>query len=267
MALLDRRDKDIRNLPGIGLTALAVVAFLYAPIVFLALYSFNDGRSISRLDGVSLRWYRAVLANDGIQTAALNSLTVALVAASVATVLAVAAAVATVRLKFRGRQTAYAIINFPLMVPEIVTAIATLIFFGAIGFRLGLGTVILAHIVFCIPFAYLPIRARLAAMDAGLEWAARDLYASPVKAFRRITLPILMPGVISGWILAFIISLDDFIISAMVSGPGSTTLPVHIYSMLRLGITPEVNAISSLMILMSTTLVALSALLGRRVRR
>ncbi|MGB3314664.1 MAG: ABC transporter permease, partial [Albidovulum sp.] len=170
-------------------------------------------------------------------------------------------------LKFRGKEGAYALINFPLMVPEIVTAIATLIFFGAIGFRLGLATVVVAHIVFCIPFAYLPIRARLTSMDDGLELAARDLYASPAKAFRRITLPILMPGVVSGWLLAFIISLDDFIISAMVAGPGATTLPVHIYSMLRLGITPEVNAVSSLMIVISTTLVALSAMLGRRAGR
>ncbi|MGB3313085.1 MAG: ABC transporter permease, partial [Albidovulum sp.] len=216
MAFLDRRDRDIRNLPGTGLTAILAIVFLYAPIGFLALYSFNSGRSISRIDGFSLHWYREVFADAGIQRAAMNSLTVALIAASVATVLAIAAAVATVRLKFRGKEGAYALINFPLMVPEIVTAIATLIFFGTIGFRLGLATVVVAHIVFCIPFAYLPIRARLTSMDDGLELAARDLYASPAKAFRRITLPILMPGVVSGWLLAFIISLDDFIISAMV---------------------------------------------------
>ncbi len=266
MAFFDRRDKDIRNLPGFGATALAAVVFLYAPIAFLALYSFNSGRSISQLEGFSLRWYHAVFANEGIKSAAINSLTVAFIAASIATVLATAAAIATVRMRFRGKEAAYGVINFPLMVPEIVTAIATLIFFSTIGFRLGLMTVILAHIVFCIPFAYLPIRARLASMDEGLEQAARDLFATPFAAFRRITLPILMPGIVSGWLLAFIISLDDFIISAMVSGPGATTLPVHIYSMLRLGITPEVNAVSSLMILASTILALLSALFGRRAK-
>ena len=266
MALLDRRDKDIRNLPGFGTMAVVAVVFLYAPIAFLTLYSFNSGRSISQLDGFSLRWYKAVFANEGIQNAALNSLTVAVIASSVATVLATAAAMATVRLRFRGKEVAYGIINFPLMVPEIVTAIATLIFFATIGFRLGLMTVIVAHIVFCIPFAYLPIRARLASMDAGLEQAARDLFARPMMAFRRITLPILMPGIISGWLLAFIISLDDFIISAMVAGPGATTLPVHIYSMLRLGITPEVNAVSSLMIAASSILVLISAVLSRKTK-
>ncbi|WP_299848823.1 ABC transporter permease [uncultured Roseovarius sp.] len=266
MAFLDRRNKDIRNLPGFGTTAGLAVLFLYAPIAFLALYSFNAGWSISQLEGFSLRWYKAVFANEGIQNAALNSLTVAIIASSIATVLATAAAMATVRLRFRGKEVAYGLINFPLMVPEIVTAIATLIFFAAIGFRLGLMTVIVAHIVFCIPFAYLPIRARLASMDAGLEQAARDLFARPFVAFRRITLPILMPGIVSGWLLAFIISLDDFIISAMVAGPGATTLPVHIYSMLRLGITPEVNAVSSLMILASTLLVLISAVLSRKTK-
>lgn len=266
MVFLDRRNKDIRNLPGFGVTSSLAVVFLYAPIAFLTLYSFNAGRSISQLEGLSLRWYRAVFANEGIQNAALNSLTVALVASTVATTLALAAAMATVRLRFRGKEVTYGVINFPLMVPEIVTAIATLIFFATIGFRLGLMTVIVAHTVFCIPFAYLPIRARLASMDSGLEQAARDLFASPMVAFRRITLPILMPGILSGWLLAFIISLDDFIISAMVAGPGATTLPVHIYSMLRLGITPEVNAVSSLMIAASAILVLLSALLTRKSR-
>lgn len=264
MAIFDARAKDIRNLPGFGLTAGLAVAFLYAPILFLTLYSFNAGRSISRLDGLSWRWYRAVFANQEIGTAALNSLLLAIIAATAATIIATAAALALVRMRVRRKAMAYAVLNFPLMVPEIVTAIASLIFFSSLGLGLGFGSLIIAHTTFCIPFAYLPIAARLTSMDAGLEAAAADLYARPLWRFRLITLPLLAPGLLSGWLLAFIVSLDDFIISSMLSGPGSTTLPVHIYSMLRLGITPEVNAISSLMVLVSAVVVIASGLIARR---
>lgn len=264
MALFNRRGRDIRNLPGFGLTAGFAVAFLYAPILFLMLYSFNAGRSISRLDGLSLRWYQAVFANAEIGRAALNSLMIATIAATVATVFATMAALAMVRMRVRRRTAADAVLNFPLMVPEIVTAIASLIFFSAIGLGIGMTALIIAHVTFCIPFAYLPIAARLTSMDPAFEAAAADLYARPFRRFRLITLPLLAPGLISGWLLAFIVSLDDFIISSMLSGPGTTTLPVHIYSMLRLGITPEVNAISTLMVLASALVVILSGLISRR---
>jgi spermidine/putrescine transport system permease protein len=266
MAQLDTRHRDIRNLPGFGLTALLAVAFLYAPILFLMHYSVNDARSISRLDGLSLRWYRAVFANEEIGGAALNSLLLAVIAASIATVMARAAALTMVRMRVRRKAGAYAILNFPLMVPEIVTAIATLIVFSAIGLGPGIPALVIAHTTFCIPFAYLPTAARLSAMDPGLEAAAADLYARPWRRFRLITLPLLSSGVVSGWLLAFIVSLDDFIISSMLSGPGSTTLPVHIYSMLRLGITPEVNAVSTLMVAASTLFVIASGLIGRSTR-
>lgn len=264
MALFDARAKDIRNLPGFGLTAALAVAFLYAPILFLVLYSFNAGRSISRLDGVSLRWYAQVFTNEEIGSAALNSVVLAVIAASLATAMATAAALAMVRMRVRRKALAYSVLNFPLMVPEIVTAIATLIFFSSVGLGLGFGSLVIAHTTFCIPFAYLPISARLTSMDPGLEVAAADLYARPWRRFALITLPLLAPGLISGWLLAFIVSLDDFIISSMLSGPGSTTLPVHIYSMLRLGITPEVNAVSSLMVLSSALVVIASGLIARR---
>lgn len=264
MALFDTRAKDIRNLPGFGLTATLAVAFLYAPILFLVLYSFNAGRSISRLDGLSWQWYSAVFANVEIAGAALNSVLLAVIAASVATVMATAAALAMVRMKVRRKAAAYAVLNFPLMVPEIVTAIASLIFFSSVGLGLGFGSLVIAHTTFCIPFAYLPISARLTSMDPALESAAADLYARPWRRFTLITLPLLAPGLMSGWLLAFIVSLDDFIISSMLSGPGSTTLPVHIYSMLRLGITPEVNAVSSLMVLVSALVVITSGLIARK---
>lgn len=257
------RIADIRAFAGFGSISVACLVFLYAPIVFLAAYSFNDGRSVSRWSGFSLRWYATVFDNENIQTAALNSVIIAVIAATASTLLALGAATATVHRRASGGQAAYVVLTFPLMVPEIVTAVASLVFFVAVGISLSFATILLAHIVFCIPFAYLPNKARLEGLDPSLPAAAADLYASPGKAFARITLPLLVPGLLSGWLLAFIISLDDFIITALVAGPGATTLPLHIYGMLRLGMTPEVNAISTLMLGASTVLVLVSALIGR----
>ena len=160
------------------------------------------------------------------------------------------------RARFRGQDAIGGLIALPLVVPEIVTAVATLLFFVLIGIRLGLTSLIIAHTVFCLPFAYLPVRARLEGMDPLLEEAAADLYATRLATFRRITLPLLWPGILSGAMLAFIISLDDFVISYFVAGAGSTTLPVYIFGMIRIGITPEVNAVSAMMLLISILFVS-----------
>ncbi len=256
--------RDLRTFPGFGLMAGICVAFLYGPIVFLVAYSFNAGRSISVWTGFSLRWYEKVFSNTDIQSATANSLFIAVLAALAATVLATGAALATTRgRKIKRSNEVFAVLTLPLMVPEIVSAVASLVFFVFIGLELGLLTVLLAHTVFCIPFAYLPIKARLESMDDNLEAAADDLYATPRQAFFHVTLPLLVPGIVSGYLLAFIISLDDFIITSMVAGAGATTLPLHIYSMLRLGVTPEVNAISTLLVGASIVLVIASAFLGR----
>jgi spermidine/putrescine transport system permease protein len=169
--------------------------------------------------------------------------------------------------RFRGKQVANAMFALPITVPEIVPAVATLMFFASIGLTFGLGTVILGHIVFCIPFAYLPIRARLEGMDPRIAEAAADLYANPFRAFWRVTLPQLMPGILSGLVLAFIISLDDFVTTFFLGGAGSTTLPIYIFGLVRTGVTPEVNAISALMLLLSLALVSLSLFLGRDQNR
>ena len=259
-----QKTKDVRMFPGFGSVAAVCVAFLYGPIVFLIAYSFNAGRSISVWSGFSFRWYEKVFSNTDIQSATANSLLIAVFASLMATVLAVGAALATTRTRrIKRTNGVFAVLTLPLMVPEIVTAVASLVFFVAIGFQLGLMTVLVAHTVFCIPFAYLPIKARLESMDDSLEAAADDLYATPRQAFLHVTLPLLFPGILSGYLLAFIISLDDFIITSMVAGAGATTLPLHIYSMLRLGVTPEVNAVSTLLVAVSTVLVLLSAFLGR----
>ena len=254
---------SLRRFPGVRATAWVFFAYLYIPIAVLLVLAFNAGSSATIWEGFSTRWFGVVLGNPDILRAAKNSLIVASVSAVVSTLMAIPAAVGMARRRFRGQNAVSALIAMPLVVPEVVTAVATLLFFTAIALPLGLSTIILAHVVFCIPFAYLPIRARLEGMDPSLAEAASDLYATPWRSFRRVTLPLLWPGILSGLMLAFIISLDDFVITFFVSGAGATTLPIYIYGMIRIGVTPEVNAISALMLLISIVFVALSWAVGR----
>lgn len=244
------------EVPGLRTLALCFLAFLYLPIIVLVAYSFNSGNIVMVWTGFSTDWYAKVFANADIRKAAMNSLVVAVSATAIATTCATLAALALARGgAFKGKGATLGLITLPLMVPEIVTAVATLVFFSSIGLNLGLGNVIIAHTTFCIPFAFMPIRARLEGMDTTLEQASRDLYASDWETFRLVTLPLLMPGVLAGAMLSFVISMDDFIITLMVAGAGDTTLPVYIYSMIRQGITPEVNAVSSILLLFSVVLV------------
>lgn len=259
--------RELRRQPLFTGMTWIVLLFLYAPITVLIVFSFNDNRSVVRWTEFSFRWYEAALENDNIRHAALISIEVALSATVFATVIATMAALATTRGGlYRGRTAAIALVNQPLMIPEIVTAIATLSFFSILrqltGFT-GLGWLILAHTVFCIPFAYMPIRARLADMSETYETAASDLYASHWQTFRHVTLPLLMPGILAGAMLAFVVSLDDVIITLLVAGPGETTLPIYILGQIRRGVTPEVNAVSTILIGVTVAMVALSFLLNR----
>lgn len=258
-----RAGNPLWRFPGVAPTALMLFAYMYIPIIILIAFSFNENRIATIWTGFSSHWYSVVLSNDDILRAARNSLVIATSAMLIATCVATFAALGMARHRFRGQDSVNALLALPLVVPEIVTAVATLLFFVLIGLKLGILTVIIAHTVFCIPFAYLPIRARLQGMDPALEHAAADLYARPWQTFRRITLPLLWPGILSGGVLAFIISLDDFVITYFVAGAGATTLPVYIFGMIRIGVTPEVNAISALMLLVSIVFVSLSFLIGR----
>ncbi|MCP4877288.1 MAG: ABC transporter permease [Gammaproteobacteria bacterium] len=241
---------------GLGAWTVFFFVFLYLPIVVLVFYSFNSNRTVMNWGGFGIDWYLKAFENDGIQTAVWNTLIVATVATIFATAIATIGALVLARGgNFRGKTVSLGLITLPLMVPEIVTAVAVLIFFSAIGLNLGLGNVIIAHITFCIPFAFMPIRARLEGMDTSMEQAARDLYASEWEAFRYITVPLLMPGIVAGAMLSFVISMDDFIITLMVGGAGSTTLPVYIYSMIRRGLTPEINAVCTILLFVSIAIV------------
>jgi spermidine/putrescine transport system permease protein len=263
---------DLKRQPGFGVVAALCLAALYAPILIVVGFAFNASRSVTRWSEFSLTWFDSVLANRDIHSAAANTLIIASSATIAATIIATAAALATTRTRpWPGQSIAYMVINLPLMVPEIVTAVATLSFFALLasqaGINFGIGNLILTHSVFCIPFAYLPIRARLEDMDLTLEQAAADLYATPWQTFRRVTLPLLMPGISSGAALAFIISFDDFTITQLVAGPGQTTLPLYIWGQLhKTGVTPEVNAISAVLLVISICFVSLSFLVGRRHR-
>jgi len=259
-----RRGFDPKRFPGVRPVAWLCLAYLYVPISILILLSFNANRTATIWTEFSTQWYGVALGNEEALKAAGNSLTIALVAMIGSTIAATLAALPMARSRFRGQNGLNGVLALPLVVPEIVTAVATLIFFVLIGVKLGLLSVMIAHTVFCIPFAYLPIRARLQDMDPRMEEAAADLYANEWQAFRRVTLPLMWPGVLSGASLAFIISLDNFVITFFVSGPGSTTLPIYIYGLIRVGVTPEVNALSSAMILVSVIFVSLSFLFGRQ---
>lgn len=261
-----KRAGDLWHFPGTRAAALLVLIFLYAPIVTLVVMSFNTGDSLTIWSGFGLRWYGVVLDNDDMLRAIRNSLMIATVATLVGTTIATMAALALARGSFRGKATVQALLGLPLVVPEIVAAIAILLLFVLIGFRLGIVSVMVAHTTFVIPLAFLPIRARLADMDPSLAEAAADLYANEWQCFRRITLPLIWPGVAAGAMLAFIASLGDFVLAFFVSGPGATTLPVYIFGMIRMGITPTVNAISTMLILASVALLSMSYLLGRRFR-
>ncbi len=261
------RGFDVKRLPGFATVAWMCLLVLYAPMLVLVLFSVNDNRSVTIWTKFSWRWYEEVINNEGIQHATVLSLKVAVVAMVVATAVATMAALATTRTRaYRGLPVVYGIINQPLMVPEIVTAVATLSFFALIKQATGvtgLGYLILAHTVFCIPFAYMPIRARLEDMDLTLEQASADLYATPWRTFRRVTFPLLLPGIFAGAMLAFVISLDDVVISLLVAGPGESTLPIYIIGQLRRGVTPEMNAVSTIFLAVSILLVTFFFVLAR----
>ena len=250
---------SIQRIPGFTLIAVACFALLYLPILTLSFYAFNAGESIAIWKGFSLRWFAAAWQNEDVMEAAIRSFQIAIVAATVATVSATMAAIATTRTQpYPGLTFKFAFINQPLMVPEIVTAVALLIVFSRIkvwtGYS-GIAYVMLAHSAFCIPFAYMPIRARLESMDLTLERAAADLYATPWQAFKRVTLPLLWPGVLSGFMLAFVISLDDVVITNLIKSGGQETLPTYMLGQIRRTVTPEINAISVVFLLLSILVV------------
>ena len=239
-------------------------AFLYLPILILVVYSFNASRLVTVWGGFSTRWYAALLHNQALLDAAWVTIRVALVSASVATVLGTMAAVTLVRRgRFLGRSLFTGMVMAPLVMPEVITGLSLLLLFVALDFDRGFWTVTLAHISFSMSFVAVVVQSRLLSFDRSLEEAALDLGATPLKAFLLVTLPVILPAVAAGWMLAFTLSLDDLVIASFTTGPGATTLPMKIYSQVRLGVTPEINAISTILILLVTLGVVTASLTGK----
>ena len=259
---------DLRSQPGFGVIAGATIVALYLPIIVLVAFAFNATSSLGIWGGFSLDWFVKAWNNQQVIDASIFSLWLALVAGALATLMATMAALAMTRTApYPGQTLSYALINQPLIVPEIVTAISLLIVFSSVkattGYS-GAGYLVLAHTAFCIPFAYLPIRARLEGMDLTLETAAADLYATPWQTFLHVTLPGMAPGILAGFMLAFVVSLDDVVITEMVKSGGQETLPTFMLGQVRRDMTPEVNAAATLLLLPSILLVTAVHLINRR---
>jgi putrescine transport system permease protein len=239
-------------------------AFLYLPILLLVIYSFNASRLVTVWGGFSTRWYGQLLRNDAILDAAWVTIRLGLISATIATVLGTLAAIVLVRRgRFFGRTLFSGMVFAPLVMPEVITGLSLLLLFVAIDFDRGFWTVTLAHVTFAMCFVAVVVQSRLITFDQSLEEAALDLGAPPVKAFFLVTLPIIFPAVLAGWMLAFTLSLDDLVIASFTTGPGATTLPMRIYSQVRLGVTPEINAVSTIMIAVVTAGVLATTIIGK----
>ncbi len=256
----------MRRFSFFNLVSLVVgFSFLYLPIVLLVIYSFNESRLVTVWGGFSTKWYVSLIHNQGILDAAWVTIRVALLSASVATVLGTMGAVALVRRgRFFGRNLFAGMIYAPLVMPDVIMGLSLLLLFVAIGFDRGFWTVTLAHTTFAMCYAAVVIQSRLLSFDTSLEEAALDLGCPPLKTFAVITLPVILPAVAAAWMLAFTLSLDDLVIASFTTGPGATTLPMKIYSQVRLGVTPEINAISTILVGLVTTGVVLATVIGRR---
>jgi spermidine/putrescine transport system permease protein len=244
--------------------ALLAYAYLYLPILILVIFSFNRQRLNITWEGFTLDWYRVLFQDSQVLLATRNTLMIAAISTLAATFIGTLAALALQRYRFPGYALAETGLYIPVIIPEVVMGISLLAFFALVGVKLGLTTITLSHVAFNIPFVALVVRARLHGFDRAIEEAAMDLGANEVITFWRVTLPNILPGVLSGALLAFTLSIDDYVITYFTAGPGSTTLPLRIFSMVRFAVTPEVNALSTLWVLTVFVILGLGQLAGRR---
>lgn len=245
----------------------AVFLFLYIPLVILIIYSFNASKYSSAWKGFTLSWYARLFDNRLLLDALGNSLLVALLSSVVATLIGTLAAVAFYRYRFAGRKVLYSSVYVVMMSPDIVMGISLLMLFIWLGLNLGFLTLLLAHVTFCVPFVVVTVYARISGFDASVVEAAKDLGATEFQTFTRVIAPMLFPAVLAGWLLSFTLSLDDVIVSFFVTGPGFEILPLKIYSMVRLGIKPEINALSAILIVITLISVSLTHVLMKEKRR
>ena len=241
-----------------------VYAYLYIPIIILVTNSFNEDRYGLSWKGFSWNWYERLFNNDTLIQAAFHSVTIAFFAATLATIVGGLTAIALYRYRFRGKQAVSGMLFIVMMSPDIVMAVSLLALFMVVGISLGFWSLLLAHVTFCLPYVTVTIFSRLNGFDARMLEAAKDLGASEVTILRKIILPLALPAVVSGWLLSFTISLDDVVVSSFVSGVSYEILPLRIFSLVKTGVTPEVNALATIMIMLSLGLVILSQLVARK---
>ncbi len=256
----------MRRFSWFNATALTFgLAFLYLPMIILIIYSFNESRLVTVWAGFSAKWYGELFRNEAFLDAAWVTLKVAAISSTIATILGTIAAHVLVRSgRFPGRTLFSGMIYAPLVMPEVITGLSLLLLFIALGLGRGVFTIILAHTTFSMCYVSVVVSSRLASFDRSLEEAALDLGCTPFDAFRSVTLPVIAPAVISGWLLAFTLSLDDLVIASFTAGPSSTTLPIKVWSSIRLGVSPEINALSTILIAIVSTGVISASLLSKR---
>ena len=259
-----RAKNDLKRFPFIGFFSILVLAFLYIPMAIVVGYSFNGGRQALLWQGFSVRWYGEVFHDPAIIAATRTSLVVALAATVLSTLLALGYVLAIDHMSRLGSRLASGLINASMMIPEIVLGVATMAFIRMIGMAPGYLPLIFAHTTFCIPFVEMPIRARLQTLDRSCFEAAQDLGASQFTTVRRITMPLLTPGIISGALMGFVVSMDDYMISNFLTTAGTTTLPIYIFSLIRKGVNPSINVIATLLLLLAVVVTVVSSVLTGR---
>lgn len=247
-----------RSHPLLGIHSFLMMAFIYVPILMIVIYSFNDTRLSGNWEGFTFDWYVSLFSNRNVMEALMNSLTVAVISTIVSTILGTLAALSLRNLGRKSRSGMTGLMYLPVIIPDIIMGLSLLVLFTQMDMPLGKTTIIIAHITFSLSYVYVVVTARLANMGKQLEEAALDLGASRWQTFRHVTLPQISPGIISGALIAFTLSLDDFMVSFFVAGPSSTTLPIYIYAQVKRGISPEINALCTLLILVSVTLILLA---------
>ena len=252
-----------RRNPWLWATSLAVYAFLYVPLAVVVLFSFNDSLLNAQWVGFTTHWYAKLLHDEEMLRAAANSLLIALTAASAATILGTMAGIAMQRWPVGVLRLLPVLVLTPVAMPEILLGVSLLLFFRQVlDLTLGLISILVAHTLFSLGFVAIIVRARLAGMDESIFEAARDLGASPWKTFRHITFPLILPGIVAGFLMSFTLSIDDFVITFFVAGVGVSTLPLQIYSMIKVAVSPEVNAVSTLLMALTLTLIAIASRLA-----
>lgn len=241
-----------------------ILLLMYLPIFIVIIYSFNASKLSTVWAGFSLQWYQKLLHNAQLMQTLKNSLILALLSCGISAIVGTIGAVGLARSKWKTKNLLESICMIPIMIPEIILGMVFLAFFSFLGMKFGMLTLVIAHTAFCIPYIFMMVKSRLADMDTALEDAALDLGASPVRVFFDVTLPLILPAVLSGTLLAFAMSLDDVVISFFVTGPTTNTLPVKIFSQMKMGVTPEINALCTLMLIITLLVIILSRIIAKK---